>query len=60
MSDDFIIRSERVVTPDGVRAAAVLVRDGRIAAVAPHGDRGRPDAAGEDHAFGCYDEVVGH
>jgi allantoinase len=37
--DDFIIASERIATPDGVRAAAVFVRDGRIAAVAAHGDR---------------------
>jgi allantoinase len=37
--DDFILASERVVTPDGVRAAAVAVRDGRIAAVGAHDDR---------------------
>jgi allantoinase len=30
---DLVIRSERVVLPDGVRAAAILVRDGRIAAI---------------------------
>ena len=36
---DFIIVSERVVTPGGVRAAAVFVRNGRIAAVAAHDDR---------------------
>jgi allantoinase len=39
MSDDLLIASERVVLPDGVRAAAVFVRDGRIAAIGPHGDR---------------------
>src|SRR5688572_5416771 len=37
--DEFILASERVVTPDGVRAAAVAVRDGRIAAVGAHDDR---------------------
>jgi allantoinase len=36
---DLVVRSERVVLPQGVRAAAVHVRDGRIAAVAAHGDR---------------------
>lgn len=32
---DLVIRSERVVLADGVRAAAVFVRDGRIAAIEP-------------------------
>jgi allantoinase len=35
--DDLIIRSRRVVTPEGTRAAAVGVRDGRITAVLPYG-----------------------
>jgi len=39
MSADFLIASERVVLPDGVRPASVFVRDGRIAAVAAHDDR---------------------
>jgi allantoinase len=39
MSDDFILTSQRVVLPNGVRAAAVFVRDGRIAAVAAPGGR---------------------
>lgn len=32
---DLLLRAERVVLPDGVRAAAVGVRDGRIATLAP-------------------------
>jgi allantoinase len=39
MSADFIIASERVVTPAGVRPAGVAVRDGRIAGVGAYGDR---------------------
>src|SRR5688500_9679175 len=34
---DFTIRSSRVVLPEGVQAAAVHVRDGRIASVLPYG-----------------------
>jgi allantoinase len=40
---DLVVRSRRVVTPDGERPAAVCVRDGRIAAIEPY-----EDAAGED------------
>ncbi|MBB5076956.1 allantoinase AllB [Nonomuraea endophytica] len=43
--DDLVIRSRRVVTPEGVRAAAVAVRDGKIAAVRPH--EARTPAAAE-------------
>ncbi|MFI9551461.1 allantoinase AllB [Nonomuraea endophytica] len=43
--DDLVIRSRRVVTPKGVRAAAVAVRDGKIAAVRPH--EARTPAAAE-------------
>jgi allantoinase len=39
MPSDFLIASDRVVFPDGERPAALVVRDGRIAAVSPHGDR---------------------
>jgi allantoinase len=39
MSADFIIASERVVLPGGVRPAAVAVREGKIAAIAAHGER---------------------
>ena len=35
---EVVVRSERVVLPDGVRPAAIHVRDGRIAAVARHTD----------------------
>ncbi|MFI6295391.1 allantoinase AllB [Nonomuraea sp. NPDC050790] len=42
--DDLVIRSRRVVTPEGVRAAAVAVREGKIAAVRPH-DASAPAAA---------------
>ncbi len=34
-----VVRSERVVLPDGVRPAAIHVRDGRIVGIGPHGDR---------------------
>lgn len=37
MLADLVLRSTRVVTPEGERAAAVAVRDGRIAAVLDHG-----------------------
>ena len=40
---ELVIRAERAVTPDGVRPAAVAIRDGRIAAVAGPGEA--PDAA---------------
>ena len=40
---ELAIRARRAVTPGGVRAATVAVRDGRIAAVAAFGDS--PDAA---------------
>ena len=39
MSETLIVRSTQVALPDGVRAAAVVVRDGRIADVAEHGVR---------------------
>ncbi|MCO6399986.1 MAG: allantoinase AllB [Verrucomicrobia bacterium] len=34
----FILRSRRVVTPEGVRPASIRVEDGRIVAVLPHGE----------------------
>lgn len=46
---DLVIRSRRVVTPDGVRAAAVAVHEGRIAALHPHD---APLAAAEEHDLG--------
>jgi allantoinase len=45
-SDEFFVRSRRVVTPDGVRPAAVHVRDGRIAALQSYD--GAADLACED------------
>jgi allantoinase len=45
--NDLVIRSRRVVLPDGERAAAVAVRDGRIAAIADHGS-GLPAVADLD------------
>ncbi|MCT2594092.1 allantoinase AllB [Streptomyces sp. N2-109] len=39
-----VLRSTRVITPEGVRAASVAVADGRIAAVLPYG-AGVPAAA---------------
>ena len=35
---DLIVRGERVVLPDGVRAAAIHIRDGRIHAVSSYAD----------------------
>jgi allantoinase len=37
--NSLVVRSERMVLPDGVRPAALHVREGRIAAVAPYADR---------------------
>ncbi|GAA1027406.1 allantoinase AllB [Virgisporangium ochraceum] len=37
---DLVLRSRRVVLPDGERPATVHVRDGRIAAVTDYGDEG--------------------
>ncbi|MFI6497409.1 allantoinase AllB [Nonomuraea typhae] len=45
--DDLVIRSRRVVTPDGVRAAAVAVQDGTITALLPY-DAPRPAAREHD------------
>ncbi|MGK5529971.1 allantoinase AllB [Streptomyces sp. URMC 129] len=39
-----VLRSTRVITPEGVRAASVAVADGRITAVSPH-DAPVPDGA---------------
>ncbi|MGW7615353.1 allantoinase AllB [Streptomyces antimycoticus] len=41
---ELVLRSARVVTPDGLRAAAVSVADGRIVAVGPY-DTPDPDGA---------------
>lgn len=34
-----VVRSERVVLPDGVRAATIRIEDGRIVRIAPHDER---------------------
>ncbi|HEY7502023.1 MAG TPA: allantoinase AllB [Vicinamibacterales bacterium] len=36
----FVVRSERVVLPDGIRPAAIVIRDGRIAEVVDRLERG--------------------
>jgi allantoinase len=38
VASSLVVRSERVVFPDGVRAAAIHVHDGRIVNIAPHSD----------------------
>lgn len=43
MSGTLLIRSRRLVTPDGVAQGAVFVRDGRIEAVGDHGLRQEAD-----------------
>ncbi len=40
---DLVLRGRRVLTPQGLRPAAVHVADGRIAAVAAAGDAGDAD-----------------
>jgi allantoinase len=47
VSYDLVLRSRRVVTPEGERPAAVCVRSGRIAAVLDYGEA-TGAAAGED------------
>ncbi|MGD9483154.1 allantoinase AllB [Streptomyces sp. TRM70308] len=42
---DLVLRSTRVVTPESLRAASVLVGDGRITEVLPH-EAALPDGAG--------------
>ena len=37
--NSLVVRSQRVVLPDGVRPAAIHVGDGRIIDVAPYSDR---------------------
>ncbi|MFQ6199376.1 allantoinase AllB [Streptomyces sp. NPDC000405] len=45
---ELLLRSTRVVTPEGVRAAAVAVTGGRIAAVLPHGTEPPPGTPVEE------------
>ncbi|MFW6691279.1 allantoinase AllB [Streptomyces sp. MAR4 CNX-425] len=46
---DLVLRSRRVVTPEGERPAAVAIAGGRIAAVLPYGTAPPPGARAEDH-----------
>ena len=48
-----VVRSDRVVLPDGVRAAAILLRGGRIASIAP-----RDAPAGDASDIDAGDLVV--
>src|SRR5712691_11354054 len=54
---DLIVRGQRVLTPDGIRPAAVAIRDGEIVAVG-----GYDGAAGQDEQASIvelgYDEVL--
>ncbi|MQS36041.1 allantoinase AllB [Streptomyces katsurahamanus] len=43
-----LLRSTRVITPEGTRAAAIAVADGRIEAVLPYGAEVPPGARSED------------
>ncbi|MBB4895484.1 allantoinase [Streptomyces olivoverticillatus] len=45
---ELLLRSRRVVTPEGVRAASVAVAGGRIAALLPHSAQAPPGAAVAD------------
>ena len=50
MSVDLVVSSERVVTPDGVRPAAIVVAQGRIQNIVPIGDAPPPHAAASVNA----------
>ena len=50
MSVDLVVSSERVVTPDGVRPAAIVVAQGRILDIVPIGDAPPPHAAASVNA----------
>jgi allantoinase len=45
---ELVLRSTRVITPEGTRAAAVAVRAGKITAVLPHDTRTDPGTRVED------------
>ena len=49
MASDFVLRSTRVATPEGIRPAALRVRGGRIAEIAPY-DSPSADLPVEDAA----------
>lgn len=48
----WLIRSERVVLPDGMRPATIVVEDGRIAAIEPHSGKPNNGAASTIEAGG--------
>ena len=48
----WLIRSERVVLPDGVRPATIVVTDGRITAIEPHSGKPNDGAASTIEAGG--------
>jgi len=50
VSVDLVVSSERVVTPDGVRPAAIVVAQGRIQNIVPIGDAPPPHAAASVNA----------
>jgi len=50
VSVDLVVSSERVVTPDGVRPAAIVVAQGRILDIVPIGDAPPPHAAASVNA----------
>ncbi|HEY6147139.1 MAG TPA: amidohydrolase family protein, partial [Thermoanaerobaculia bacterium] len=47
-SKDFVLRSRRVLTPDGLRSAWIAVRGGRIEAVGADGEEPARDLRVED------------
>jgi allantoinase len=53
MSPDLLLTSRRVITPEGVRPAAVHIRDGKIARVGPIGE-----APSESPVIDCGDSVL--
>ena len=48
----WIVRSERVVLPDGIRPATIVVEDGRIARIEPHSGKPNDGAASTLEAGG--------
>jgi len=48
----WLIRSERVVLPDGIRPATIVVKEGRIAAIEPHSGKPNDGAASTIEAGG--------
>lgn len=53
MNSDFIIKSRRIVTPEGVRAGAIVIRSGKIADVVSN-----LQIAGNERLINVHDAVV--